>query len=242
MKTKDAYLIRRGKRIALDVITVEPQFASRSSKPPRLRFDRVVLELFDRLRVGLKEAIPAGTTVFVTVTAPVRLSGKTAVEIVERSRALLAARGVGGELRVDAHGNQIRIHILRRGSTSAPKVVGFVHNRDSDPSPLFDLTRVLLRGIAVVVRKRTPRRIRSWLVVLIEDEPAWIKTYGHVCSQLVAGSEFERVVLVNRQAEQASSIAADLLRWGVAGGSDRLVVRRGQVLQAARARHGCRSA
>jgi hypothetical protein len=207
-----------------------------------LRFDRVVLELFDRLRAGLDDAVPAGTTVVVTVTAPVRLSEKTAVEIVERTRALLARRGAGRKLRVDAHGNEIRIHVLRRGWASAPKVVGFVHNRDSDPKPLFDLTGALLRGIGSVTRERTAHRGRRWLVIVIEDPAAWIKTYGHVCSQLVAGSEFERVVLVNRQAEQASSIAADLLRWGVAGGSDRLVVRRGQVLQAARARHGCRIA
>ncbi len=201
MKRPDAYLVRRGRRIALDVVTLEPRVALRSSKPPRLRFDRVVLELFDRLRAGLDDAVPAGTTVVVTVTAPVRLSGKTAVEIVEHTRALIARRGAGRELRVDVHGNEIRIHILRLGSSSGPRVVGFVHNRDSDPSPLFDLTGMLLRGIGVVVRKRAPRGIRRWLVVVIEDEPAWIKTYGHVCSQLVAGLAFERVVLVGEDGE-----------------------------------------
>ena len=191
---RETYLVRRGKRIALDVIAVGPLISSRrQSKPPRLRFDRVVVELFDRLRSGLDDAVPTGTTVVVTVTAPVRRSGKTAVEILEHARKLLAARSAGAELAIEVHGNQIRIQILRSGSPSAPKTVGFVHNRDSDPSPLFGLTQALLRGISTAAGERAGGR---WLVIMIEDGPEWMKTYGHVCAQLVADPGFERVVLV----------------------------------------------
>lgn len=191
-----AYLVRRGRRIVLDVIAVGSIVPLPSSKPPRLRFDRGVLRLFERLRAGLDEAVTAGTTVVVTVTAPIRVWAKTAVEMVGRTRTLLVSRTAKAELAVEVHSNQIRIHILRGRPALVPKVVGFVHNRDSDPNPLFDLARVLLRALGAVTRADTARRGHRWLVLVIEDPATWIKTYGHVCSQLVADSDFERVVLV----------------------------------------------
>lgn len=39
------------------------------------------------------------------------------------------------------HGNRVQIRLLRGESERAPKMIGFVHNPDSDPDLLLNMTR-----------------------------------------------------------------------------------------------------
>ncbi len=201
--SQKVYLTVGGKRVALEVVAV----ASRASRakgavPPRLRFDRVVLELFARLRRSLIESVPEAVTVLVTVTAPIRLSTKTAAVLIQRIRVLLAKQPARAQFSDIIHDNQVQVRI-RRGAIVAGKVAAFVHNRDSDPSILFDLSETLLRSAASIGRTRTKAADERWLVVVHEEAALWDKTYQHVCAQLFAQTVFQRILIVGPRGQVA---------------------------------------
>lgn len=97
---------------------------------PRLRFDKVARRFVFDLQAALSDAVPDGTTVTFTITAPIRLASKTAAVLEEHIRALLARRTKQAESEQTIHGNSIRVRVVRSVETQAAKVVGFVHNPD----------------------------------------------------------------------------------------------------------------
>jgi hypothetical protein len=193
----DAYLIIAGKRIAVEVTAPGVgRFRRSPPKPPRLRFDRVVVELLGRWRAALPERVPQGATAVVTITAPIRLASRTAATLEEMIGTPLCARTARRPLRRTVHGNQIQVQIMRSSGTSTSRLAGFVHNRETDPRPLFDLTRALLR-VGSARRSRTRFSGDRWLVIATEHGPAWLPTYRHACAQLFARADFRRIVLVS---------------------------------------------
>ncbi len=97
---------------------------------PRLRFDKVARRFVSDLQAALRDAVPDGTIVTFTITAPIRLASKTAVVLEEQIRALLARRAKLAQSEQMIHGNQIQVRVVRTGSTRAEKIVGYVHNPD----------------------------------------------------------------------------------------------------------------
>ena len=93
----------------------------------------MAIRLIERLKACLREAVPDGTAVLVTVTAPIRLPSKTAAALEEKIGALLRRRAPRRDRKFAIHGNRIRIRISKNGPRRAPKVSVFVHNPDSDP-------------------------------------------------------------------------------------------------------------
>lgn len=186
------------KRIIAEVVAVESQ-VRRGSKavPPRLRFDRVVLEVFERLRAALHGELPTGVTAVVTLTAPIRLASRTTAAVEELIRALVAGKLARGQVKKTIHDNEVRIRIVRGRKASTSPLVGFVHNRDSDPTILFDLTQALLACADSICPSRSDTSSRRWLIVAMEDGPRWMETYRHVCAQIFTPADFQRVVLVD---------------------------------------------
>ena len=115
---------------------------------PRLRFDRVALELIRRLQESLRDAVPAGKTLVVTCTAPIRLSGKTATAVHEQIQNRLAKRTARLDFAATINGNQVRARLVEGGVKHIPNVIGFVHNPDpAAPDVLFTVTEALLRQL-----------------------------------------------------------------------------------------------
>ena len=102
-----------------------------------LRFDKVAVRVIERLRSAVADAVPSGTTVVVTITAPIRLPGITTVALKDKIATLLERR-TPGDVKAAIHGNRVRIRVVKAASRRAPKLVGFVHNPDVDPLPLLD--------------------------------------------------------------------------------------------------------
>jgi hypothetical protein len=103
----------------------------------RLRFDRVVVRVVGRLKAALADIVPQDQTVIVTITAPIRLPAKTAAELESLAR--------GGDFSGIVHGNQVRVHRVTGVPSSAPRVIGFVHNPDSDAGVILAMTEARLR-------------------------------------------------------------------------------------------------
>jgi hypothetical protein len=195
----DAFLTIAGKRIAVEVTTLKQPIGDRGGlAKARLRFDRVALGLVRRLQAALSESVPDGKTVIVTVTAPIWLPSKTAAALEEIIRTCLPRRSTPVEAKDTIHGNQIRVRLVKCGSRYSSKVIGFVHNPDSDPEVLLDITQSLIEGIGATAGEGAPAAVAGerWLVLAGDDRLSPIDTYRQVYSQLSIPAGFKKVLMV----------------------------------------------
>ncbi len=187
------------RRILLSVAPLENRVrAPEGPAKPRLRFDKVALRFVADLRSALRDVVPAGKALIVTVTAPIRLASKSAVALEEDIRARLARRPDRLELAEVVNGNHIRARLGNAGSTRPGGVVGFVHNPDSDPAVLLDAAQSLVESIAAAASGPPPTEPNGdrWLAVVDDAGLPLLEAYRTVCSQLAAARVFARVLMV----------------------------------------------
>jgi hypothetical protein len=200
----DAVLTVAGTRIPLLVTLVGLPAGRRAQvTKPRLRFDRVALGLIERLRTALYGSVPDGRTVIVTITAPIRLPAKTALALEAKIRKSVATRAAPARLTDTIHGNEIQVHLLKGGTPRTARLIGFVHNPDSDPSILIDVARSLLARLDPGERT-TGRR---WLVIAGKDGPVPIEACRQVCSQLGVSNVFEQTLVATPEGHVATMTA-----------------------------------
>jgi hypothetical protein len=106
----------------------------------RLRFDKVALRVVGGLKAALASVVREGETVVFTVSAPIRLPAKTAVAL----ENLLRDGRTDAERREIVHGNEVRTRRLKGVPKPMPKVLGFVHNLESDAGAILALAEARL--------------------------------------------------------------------------------------------------
>jgi hypothetical protein len=194
-----AYVTVAGKQIAIEVTAIRQRIAEQDrSYKPRLRFDKVALRLVGDLQATLREVVLDGQVVILTVTAPIRLPSKTTVALGDKIRTCLARPSVHAGIKDKIHGNQIRVRVVKGISARTAKVIGFVHNPDTNPDVLLSLTQLLLQHIDAAAGKPAPKTFTGdrWLVVAYEDGLSHTETYRQVYSQLSVPTDFEKILLV----------------------------------------------
>jgi hypothetical protein len=190
----DAYFTVAGERIAADVETLKYRPATQDAAArPRLRFDKVATRIIENLRSALQETLPDGLTLLFTVTAPIRLPSKTAATIQDKIQTLFARGSKINEEADVIHGNRVRLRLVPVESTQATKLIGFVHNPDTDPNLLLNLTSELLGVIDTGAASRPHDR---WLVVSTALGRTYLETFRHINSQLPMPSDLKKIYLV----------------------------------------------
>ena len=159
---------------------------------PRLRFDKVAVRLVRRLQEAVGGAVPDGCTVVLTITAPIRLPGKTTVALEALARSNLKAAQAAVEAVV--HGNRVRLHVVEHAVPQAAKVIGFVHNADTDPNLLLAVTCSLLDGLGTRTASATAGD--RCLVLASGVEPPMVEAYRYAWNQLAIPTGSARVLLV----------------------------------------------
>jgi hypothetical protein len=195
----DAYLTIARKRIAVEVTTTKRRLADRGGlTKPRLRFDRVALRFVRRLQDALSASVPDGRTLILTITAPIRVPAKTAAALEDNIWTYLARQSAPGEAKYAILGNQIRVRLVKGGSRRTAKVIGFVHNPDSDPDVLLDITHSLIERIGAKARNGAPAGSAGdrWLVLAGEVPHSHIEPYRHAYSQLSIPTDFKKILMV----------------------------------------------
>ena len=120
----------------IDADTVEREIIERlRAAKLRLRFDKVALRLVGGLKAALAKVVPEGETIVFTISAPIRLPGKTAAALEDMVRSTPP----GAERREIVHDNEVRTRQLKGVSKHMPKVLGFVHNIESDAGAILAL-------------------------------------------------------------------------------------------------------
>jgi hypothetical protein len=193
----DAYIMVAGKRVAVDITTLKRRGTGQgNAAKPRLRFDKVATRLIERLQATLGETVPDGMTVLLTITAPIRLPSKTAASLEDKIPTLLGRGSPGRDEKDTIHGNHVRIRLLRAGSERAPKMIGFVHNSDSDPLLLLNMTRELLALISAEAGRRARLGDDRWLVVISARGISCLEAYRYIYSRLRMAADFKRILMV----------------------------------------------
>jgi hypothetical protein len=196
--SSDASLTVAGQRVAVDVAALKRRGPGPGNPAsPRLRFDKSATRLMEGLQATLRETVPDGRTVVLTMTAPIRLRSKTAASLEEKIQTLLRRGSPGRDEKDVIHGNRVQIRLLRHGSERAPKMIGFVHNPDSDARLLLNMTQELLDLISARAGQRAPRRAGDrWLVVTSARGISLLETYRHIYSLLGMATAFQKILMV----------------------------------------------
>ena len=194
----DAYIEAAGKRVAVDIATLQRRGTGPANAAKlRLRFDKVVTRLMDRLQSTLGKIVPEGMTVLLTVTAPIRLASKTAAALEDKIQTLLRRKFPGRDEKDTIHGNRVQIRLLKHKSERAPKMIGFVHNSDSDPLLLLNMTSELLELISAKAGRQAPRPAGDrWLVVISTAGSSCLQAYRYIYSQLRMPTGFKKILIV----------------------------------------------
>lgn len=106
----------------------------------RLRFDKVALRLSGDLKAALASAAPEGQAFLFTISAPIRLPGKTAAALEKLARS----KPQEGERHKIVHGNEVRLRRLRGARKAMPRVLVFVHNAGSDAGAILAVAEARL--------------------------------------------------------------------------------------------------
>jgi hypothetical protein len=123
--------------------TIEREIAERiTAANIRLRSDKSVLRLVNGLKATLAEVVPEGQAVIFTVTAPIKRRAKTAAALESLVRGGLPS----GEVRNTIQDNQVRLRRVTGLPAHMPKVIGFVHNPESDAGLILALAESRLLG------------------------------------------------------------------------------------------------
>ena len=130
------------KEIATEILKASGSSAARLG----LRFDRVVGRVLGDLRAFAGGAAPADRTVLVTISAPIRLPARTVEALKQEIQAQLAAGRVGEDRCATVHGNEVRVRLTQPTPGRGARLIGFVHNPDSEPKRLLDLAERWLRA------------------------------------------------------------------------------------------------
>lgn len=199
-----AFITVGRKRVAVDLTTLKQRgTAQGSTTKPRLRFDKVATRLMERLQTALGETVPDGMTVLLTVTAPIRLASKTAGALEHKIQTLLGRGSAGRDEKDMIHGNRVRIRLLREETEGGPRMIGFVHNPDTDPLLLMSMTLELLEVMSAEATKRATRiGVRPglgndrWLVVTSARGASCLEAYRYIYSHLRVAADFKKILMV----------------------------------------------
>jgi len=194
----DAYVIVAGKRVAVDITTLKRRRTGQGDAvKPGLRFDKVATRVIERLQATLGRTVPDGMTVLLTITAPIRLPSRTAASLEDRIHALLGRGWSGRDEKATMHGNRVQMRLAKDESERAPRLIGFVHNPDSDPLLLFNMTRDLLELASTEAARRAPRFAdERWLVVRSSGGSSCLEAYRYIYSQLRTATDFTKILMV----------------------------------------------
>ena len=194
----NAYIMVARKRVAVAITTLKRRGSGQgNATSPRLRFDKVATRLIERLQATLGGTVPGGMTVLLTITAPIRLPGKTAVALEDKIQTLLGRGSPSRDEKDTIHGNRVQIRLWRDESGRAPKMIGFVHNSDSDPLLLLNMTRELLELISADAGRRPTRPAGDrWLVVISAEGISCVEAYRYIYSQLRMATDFKKILMV----------------------------------------------
>ena len=127
----------------------------------------------------------------------VDIATKTAAALEGKIQTVFGRESRSRDEKITIHGNRVQIRVLGDASERTPKMVGFIHNPDSDPLLLLNVASELLELISTNVGGRATRLAGDrWLVLIGEKDISFLEVYRYICSQLRRETDLKKILMV----------------------------------------------
>ena len=198
----DAYMSLAENEIAVEISILTQHVVGKSAKPvPRLSQDTGVLRLFDEINEELKNDIPSGVYVLLTISSPLNKIRQTKAELTNEIRKI-AQKKAPNKRAIEINKNRVKIQLILGDRPSGKKVVGVVPNQNSSPDIFANVLYILSERINDKVTKcQDIVHWPLWLALFNDYWLAELDTYELAMKKLSVKHPFDRICLVQGSKE-----------------------------------------
>ena len=193
----DAYMSFSGNEVAVEISILTQHVVDKSGKPvPRLSQDSGVLRLCDEVNEKLKDIIPSGVYILLTISAPLNKIRQTKAELIDEIKRI-AQEKAPSEHVIDIKHNKVKIQSILGSRPSGKKIVGIIPNQNSNPNILRNVQYILNERINDKVNKCSSIAHRPlWLALFNDYWLAEPDTYELAMKNLSITHRFDKICLV----------------------------------------------
>lgn len=198
----DAYMALKGNEVAVEISILTQHVVGISGKSvPRLSQDSGVLRLCDEIDEELKNIMPSGVYILLTISAPLNKIRQTKADLINEIKSLVQ-KNAPNERVIEINKNKIKIHSISGDRPSGKKVIGIVPNQNSSSDILANVQYILSERINDKVKKCSKVEHRPlWLALFNDYWLAEPDTYELAMNNLTIKHQFEKICLVLRNKE-----------------------------------------
>ena len=193
----DAYMSLTENEVAVEISILTQHVLGKSGKSvPRLSQDSGVLRLCDEIDEELKNDIPAGIYVLLTISSPLNKKRQTKAELINEIKRI-AQKKAPHKQGLEINQNKVKIQLHLGDRPSGKKVIGIVPNQNSSPDILENVLYILSERINDKVKKcREIVHRPLWLALFNDYWLAEPDTYELAMKQLSIAHPFDKICLV----------------------------------------------
>ncbi len=193
----DAYMSLNDNEIAVEISILTQHVVDKSGKPiPRLSQDTGVLRLCAELNEELKNDIPSGVYVLLTISSPLNKIRQTKADLINKIKEITQKEAPIKEV-FKTNENMVEIKTFLGERPSGKKVIGAVSNQNSSPDILGNVLYILSERINDKVTKCQNIVHRPlWLALFNDYWLAEPDTYKFAMEKLSIEHSFDKICLV----------------------------------------------
>lgn len=193
----DAYMSLSENEVAVEISILTQHVVSKSGKSvPRLSQDSGVLRLCDEVNEELKNVIPSGVYILLTISAPLNKIRQTKADLINEIIGIVQKKAPNEQV-VEINQNKVTIQLISGDRPYGKKVVGIVPNQNSSPDILANVQCILSERINDKVNKCSNIVHRPlWLALFNDYWLAEPDTYELAMKNLSITHPFDKICLV----------------------------------------------
>lgn len=193
----DAYMSLSENEVAVEISILTQHVVSKTGKTvPRLSLDSGVLRLCDEVNEELKNVIPSGIYILLTISAPLNKIRQTKADLINEIKGIVQKKAPNEQV-IEINKNKVKIHLISGDRPSGKKVVGIVPNQNSSPDILANVQYILSERINDKVKKCSKVVHRPlWLALFNDYWLAEPDTYELAMKKLSIKHPFDKICLV----------------------------------------------
>lgn len=193
----DAYMSLTKNEVAVEISILTQHVVSKSGQPvPRLSQDSGVIRLCNEIDEELRNDIPDGAYVLLTISAPLNKIRQTKANLANEIKEIAQQKSPKSQV-LEINQNKIKIQLISGTRPSGKKVIGIVPNQNSSPDILANVLYILNERIRDKTTKCQNIVHRPlWLALFNDYWLAEPDTYELAMEKLSVAHPFDRICLV----------------------------------------------
>ena len=193
----DAYMSLGENEVAVEISILTQHVVSKSGKSvPRLSQDSGVLRLCDKVNEKLKNVLPSGVYILLTISAPLNKIRQTKADLINEIKGIVQKKAPNEQV-VEINQNTVKIQLISGDRPSGKKIVGIVPNQNSSPDILANVQYILSERINDKVNKCSNIvHLPLWLALFNDYWLADPDTYELAMKNLSITHPFDKICLV----------------------------------------------